>query len=55
VATIACPACQVASPATAAFCIGCGGALKPKCGKCSAQLPTGAKFCLDCGTPVTKA
>ena len=43
------------APATAAFCIGCGGALKPKCGKCSAQLPAGAKFCLDCGTPVTKA
>jgi membrane protease subunit (stomatin/prohibitin family) len=52
----ACASCQVANPAGARFCMGCGQPLAapaPHCTNCQAELAAGARFCPSCGTPAT--
>lgn len=50
-ATIACPKCGTANPATAKFCNNCGTQLggSGKCPTCGTENPPGAKFCNKCG------
>lgn len=50
-----CPGCQVANPAAARFCLGCGAALPSRCRHCQTELPTGARFCMGCGKPIQDA
>lgn len=56
VALLACRSCGLATPATAAFCPGCGNRLNTQvgrhCGNCRAALPGEAGFCPNCGAGV---
>jgi membrane protease subunit (stomatin/prohibitin family) len=54
-ATIACPKCGTANPATSKFCSSCGGKMavgKVPCPKCGVEVPESSKFCPECGTPM---
>jgi membrane protease subunit (stomatin/prohibitin family) len=55
-AGLVCASCQVANPAGAKFCMGCGQQLAPAvqhCTECGTELPASAHFCAACGTRVS--
>jgi len=53
-ATVACPSCGQAMPATAKFCNNCGAKIGQSmiCANCKADVPAGSKYCPNCGKEV---
>lgn len=53
-ATVPCPSCGQAMPATAKFCNNCGAKIGQSmiCANCKADVPAGSKFCPNCGKEV---
>src|SRR3954470_8852268 len=50
-----CQSCGTTTPATAHFCMQCGGPLERACASCGASAPPQARFCMECGTPFDSA
>ncbi|HKP89295.1 MAG TPA: adenylate/guanylate cyclase domain-containing protein, partial [Thermoleophilaceae bacterium] len=44
-----CPSCGTQNPASARFCMECGGQLERRCSACGAAAPPQARFCMECG------
>lgn len=49
-----CPNCARENSEQAAFCGGCGRALRLICGACGAKNPSDARYCSACGVPVSE-
>src|SRR4051794_17306929 len=50
-----CQHCGAENPATARFCMSCGGQLERRCGSCGAVAPPQARFCMECGAELDHA